>query len=368
MRTLISMTLIAFVHLSMSTNANATEIDLAQHFSSYSEESPLEMDFSVVNEMLHAGVIYMGYSTRKLSERPKEIFGTRFRHYKDRATENEANRFFYESLVKQQQEIDLLKQSLELIPEETPLNLYSKEEQLAYWLNLYNVSLINEVAKIYPKYDLQEYLYGEQSILENKIITVNNIKLSLNDIQYNILQKNYDNDPLIIYGLYQGNIGGPNIRRKAYTGYNVYKSLGDNAFEFINSNRGTQFNGEDGEVRISQFYQRNESFFPDFENDLKQHLLTHAKKTISENIQTASSFNANIKNWKIADLYGSKRKIRPSAGTQSINEAVDNELYTKNMRLLELMRIRAVNLGGGSVTVTDIETDDEDELPEVNDN
>jgi hypothetical protein len=36
--------------------------------------------------------------------------------------------------------------------------------------------------------------------------------MSLDDIQFTILRQNYDNDPLIIYGLYQGNIGGPNIR------------------------------------------------------------------------------------------------------------------------------------------------------------
>ena len=66
---------------------------------------------------------------------------------------------------------------------------------------------------------------GTDSVLNKKLISINNVKLSLNDIQHDILDKNYDKDPLIIYGLYQGNIGSPNINKKAYSGQNVYNLL-----------------------------------------------------------------------------------------------------------------------------------------------
>ena len=57
--------------------------------------------------------------------------------------------------------------------------------------------------------------------MNQEILEVQGVKLSLNDIQYSILAKKYDGDPLIIYGLYQGIIGGPNILNRAYTAKNV---------------------------------------------------------------------------------------------------------------------------------------------------
>jgi hypothetical protein len=60
--------------------------------------------------------------------------------------------------------------------------------------------------------------------LPKKLLTVDGVALSLNDIQFNILKHNYANNPLIIYGLYQGVIGGPNIRKSAYTGATVARA------------------------------------------------------------------------------------------------------------------------------------------------
>ena len=81
------------------------------------------------------------------------------------------------------------------------------------------------------------------------------------------MRQNYDNDPLIIYGLYQGNIGGPNIRRTAYTGKDVYRALKNNATEFINSNRGT-YSKDERVFEVSVLYDRNRAYFPDFDADL----------------------------------------------------------------------------------------------------
>ena len=78
----------------------------------------------------------------------------------------------------------------------------------------------------------------ELDLLE-KLLNVAGMPLSLDDIQFTILCQNYDNDPLIIYGLYQGIVGAPDIRTSAYTGDDVYRALEENADIFINSNRGT---------------------------------------------------------------------------------------------------------------------------------
>jgi len=339
---------------STASMAMLEEGKLPTQFSGSTETSTLRMDFRVVNDLLHAGVLKMGYSTRGRAHSSRARLGTRMKQFVDTYTENESNRFFYETLKKDQAKILKLRNYLENIPAETPLNLYSKNEQLAYWLNLYNVTLINEIAKIYPKNDLKRFLANENSILTQKILNVNGISLSLHDIQYNILLNKYKKNPLVIYGLYQGVIGGPSIRTKAYTGSNVISALKDNAFEFINSNRGTQFNGSKDAVRVSIYYKQNAAFFPNFNNDLKKHLAKFAKKDITDDILQAETFETDIKNWRVTDLYGSIHHYEGAVASNPIDDRAKLP-YEQALKLQHLMRVRAINFGSGSVTVTDLE-------------
>ncbi|QOL24719.1 DUF547 domain-containing protein [Thalassotalea sp. LPB0316] len=330
----------------------------------YDDASTATMDFTVVDHLLHAGVLNMGPSTRAYAKKSKHTLGTRFKQHVDGATENEANRFFYERLKKDQDKILKLRKELEALPTQTPLNAYNRKTQLAYWLNLYNVTVINEIASIYPLNNLKPILQGDDSILSKKLLMVEGTPLSLNDIQYRILPALYPESDLYIYGLYQGIKGSPNIRRKAYTSANVEKSLFDNATEFVNSNRGTQFNGGSDTVRVSSFYQRNANLFPNFEKDLKVHLQKYANNTIIEKVNNATSFKANISNWRVTDLYGSVTRrdygtyvntgdgLRFAGGSKLSQEQVE--------QLTSIMRIRAINFGGGSVTVTDLPSTESD--------
>ena len=88
---------------------------------------------------------------------------------------------------------------------------------------------LDEVVKEYPRQNLKRLFRGKNSMFEKKLLTVAGVPLSLNDIQFTILKQNYDSNPLVIYGLYQGIIGGPNIRKTAYTGANVWRALENNA-------------------------------------------------------------------------------------------------------------------------------------------
>lgn len=75
--------------------------------------------------------------------------------------------------------------SLMSLPDEIPLPLLSTDEQLAYWLNLYNFTMLNEIAKRYPVYSMSRYLDPEEDkyFLDDKVMTVAGIPLSLNDIK-----------------------------------------------------------------------------------------------------------------------------------------------------------------------------------------
>jgi hypothetical protein len=187
------------------------------------------------------------------------------------------------------------------------LAAFNRKEQLAYWLNLYNVTVLDVLVQQYPERDLKKELVGKKSFLDEKILNVAGVPLSLNDIQYTILAGNYDNDPRIMYGLYQGNIGGPNIRKRAYSGENVDRFLQDNAEEFVNSNRGTA--ADEDTFEVSTLYQRNSQYFPSFDRDLKEHLMRYISGPERSALQAANTFKPDIDDWTITDIYGTDSQI-----------------------------------------------------------
>lgn len=298
----------------MSQVARATDPGVPEPFQQFDSSSQRTIDYEFLTLWLNTVVVDIGRSDRRYAAHTRASLGTRIKAKIKRPTIYEGNRVFFEALEDNgdaKQLLGAIRKSLEQLPDKAPLKMFSRPEQLAYWLNLYNVTLLNEIASVYPKRDLKDLLAGGDSILRRKLLTVSGIKLSLDDIQHTILKHNYDNDPLIIYGLYQGIVGGPNIRRTAYSGQNVYLALADNATEFVNSNRGTSGRGiRSRTFYVSSFYARNEAFFPEFEPDLTAHLLEYLEGPEREQLTSASRVSPSISDWTVTDLFGTYPVIR----------------------------------------------------------
>jgi len=307
-------TLIFTGFLLLSQSANCLETEVPEPFRGYDADSRYSIKYDDLTALYKTVVVDTGRSNREVAEPTQARTGTHMKVSVKRSTINEANRFYYETFVNNEEGQQLLQgiqKSLELVPDGAPLQYFSRDEQLAYWLNLYNVTVLNEIIKVYPQRNLKKMLTGKKSILDKKILTVAGVPLSLDDIQFTILRQNYDNNPLIMYGLYQGNIGGPNIRRSAYTGKDVWRALKNNALEFVNSNRGT-FSKDEKVFEVSSLYDRNRVYFPDFKADLSKHLLTYLEGPERAELQAASTLKPDIDDWSIADLTGSYRDLGAS--------------------------------------------------------
>ncbi len=314
-----SITLLVCGFLSINAMANAADSTVPDPFQRFDDSSRLTIDYTDLNSLLEAVVLNTGRSSRTKASSSQTATGTRMKVSVNRATVNEGNRFYFEIFndnEKNQQTLRNIQNRLENIPAATPLEKFSRDEQLAYWLNLYNATILDEIVKVYPKRDLEDLLVGKKSIMSKKTLMVAGVPLSLNDIQFTILRQNYESNPLIIYGLYQGIIGGPNIRKAGYSGKYVYADLIDNAMEFINSNRGTE--GKSKRVfRVSSLYERNELFFTDFEADLTGHLLTYLEGEERIELQAATKIKADIDDWTVTDLFGSSRNLAGSLASSN---------------------------------------------------
>lgn len=306
--------LLGFLILSLA--AGAAEREVPEPFRGFDEDSKYAINYDDLSTVLNTVVVDVGLSTRRVAQPAPDITGTKVKT-KVKKTANEGNRFYFETFEDEEDGQEFLRgiqKSLEQLPSEAPLRYFSREEQLAYWLNLYNVTVLNEIIAVYPKKNLKKLVTGRKSVFSRKLLTVAGVPLSLNDIQFTILNQNYDNNPLIIYGLYQGIIGGPNIRKRAYTGGTVYDDLENNAYEFINSNRGTYSRGS-GTFRVSSLYDRNRVYFPDFEADLAEHLSEYLRTNELNQLQAASKIKPDIDDWSVTDLMGTHQRIGGSFAT-----------------------------------------------------
>lgn len=278
-------------------------------FQGYDENSKYTINFDDLSNILRTAVVDVGLSTREQADPNRAATGTRMKTSVKRSTINEGNRFYYETFAKNEDGRKLLvaiQKSLEQVPVQAPLKYFTRDEQLAYWLNLYNVTVLNEIIKEYPQRSLKKLAVGKNSIFSKKLLNVAGVPLSLDDIEFTILKTNYDSNPLIIYGLYQGYIGGPNIRKRAYTGGDVWRALKNNAHEFVNSNRGT-YPKDEKTFRVSSLYERNKAFFPDFDNDLTGHLMTYIEGPERSELQASRFIRPDIDDWTVTDLGGTYR-------------------------------------------------------------
>jgi hypothetical protein len=312
MKQFLTLLLVAGALLASNSWADQPLAQVPEPFRGFDPASTYSIRYDDVDGFFTAAVVDTGRSSREKADPQQAKTGTRMKVKVKRSTINEGNRFVYEAFKDDDEGqnramLKAMRKSLEEVPAQAPLAVFSRDEQLAYWLNLYNLTVLDELVALYPKRNLKKYVVGKQSIFAKKTLNVAGVPLSLDDIRLTILRQNYEGNPLVLYGLYQGVIGGPNIRKRAYTGENVWRQLEHNATEFVNSNRGTQ--ADEKAFEVSEFYRQNEWYFDDFEADLRAHLLTYLEGPERSALQAAERIAADISDWTITDLYGSYDRI-----------------------------------------------------------
>lgn len=291
--------------------AGATQAtELPPSFFGENADAKFTIDYTDLNELLKASVL-AEVAPSRFNMKPTEIPAVnRAVTIGNNLTALSASRFFYEAYTDNPQMKNVLRNirlDLEQLPDTKALNHFSKNEQLAYWLNLYNVTVLDELIRIYPQKDLQNVISGEDSLLNKKLLTVAGVALSLNDIQFEILPRQFPGETVVLYGLYQGVISSPNLQPAAYTGENVYQLLTQNAKDFVNSNRGTRAYSS-LTFRVSDFYQRSASYFPDFEKDLRSHLAQFINAEEQDELRDTPNLVANLSDYTVTDLYGTASK------------------------------------------------------------
>ena len=121
----------------------------------------------------------------------------------------------------------------------------SRDEQFAYWVNLYNALTAQVVLNEYPIESIRSvrFLTSPFGPWDKNLVKVNGKRLSLNDIEHGILRPIW-RDPRIHFAVNCASIGCPNLVDKAYTAVNADSLLQTAAKSFINHARGVEIRGD----------------------------------------------------------------------------------------------------------------------------
>ncbi|MDE1240840.1 DUF547 domain-containing protein [Vibrio aestuarianus] len=171
---------------------------------------------------------------------------------------------------------------------------YTKAEQYAYWVNLYNALTVNLVVDNYPISSITK-LRGLFSFgpWEQKIITINQKELTLNDIEHRILRPIWK-DPRTHYAINCASLGCPNLQEQAFTAKNTQPLLEKSATEFINSKKGVKLTND--KLVLSSIY---DWFSEDFgtKQQLFQHLARYNKTLKDTERDVSYQYD-----WKLNDV------------------------------------------------------------------
>jgi len=267
-----------------------------------------QIDYTIWDEALNYFVFRMGKSIRESTPRPEPGLGTRRIYGHDSRFRMEGNRVIFSYLEDEIiASLTEYREDLERTGDIVDISTLSKNEQLAFWINLHNTAIIEQIALAYPLSQPISLKIGDSGLTldEAPFITVAGVKMSPKDIRTKIVYPNWSNAK-VIYGFFRGEIGGPSIQHEAYKARNVSELLDKTGKDFVNSLRGTQKSGSN--LLVSEIYEEARPyFFPQWPTDLKAHLRSFADTDLVSMLDETSSVRANIYEHDIADLANGER-------------------------------------------------------------
>lgn len=182
---------------------------------------------------------------------------------------------------------------------QVPIAKYNRNEQLAYWINVYNALTIDTVLKHYPVKSIRDIKLGgwfSSGPWDAKLITIDDKKVSLNDIEHRIIRPIW-NDPRTHYALNCASYSCPNLQKQVYTGKTIDAMLISDAQQYINSKRGVDI--ENNKLYVSSIYDWYQVDFGGNAQSVIQHLQQYASPKLKQQLQQYNDISGYRYNWQL---------------------------------------------------------------------
>lgn len=182
----------------------------------------------------------------------------------------------------------------------TPIRQFNRNEQMAYWVNLYNALTVQVILDHFPVTSIRDIDISPGLLAvgpwDKKLITVDGEELSLNDIEHRILRPIWK-DPRIHYIVNCASIGCPNLAKTAYSGADIENAMTEAAKAYVNDMRGVSV--RNGRITVSRIY---DWFIEDFggnEAGIIAHLSRYADSDLKAQLQAIGNLSDTEYDWSV---------------------------------------------------------------------
>ncbi len=183
---------------------------------------------------------------------------------------------------------EILNKYLDLIRKNAPNDSWSKNDQLAYWINAYNAFTIDLVLQYYPVKSIRDIGSSIQIPFVNspwdiKFIEIGDEKLDLNNIEHGIIREKF-NEPRIHFAVNCASFSCPVLRKEAYKGHLLDQQLEEQTVLFINDPLRNKITAKKAELsKLFSWYKgdfTNGQRLEDFINQYSKTEITQSTKIV----------------------------------------------------------------------------------------
>jgi len=150
----------------------------------------------------------------------------------------------------------LLDEYLLQLTSNPPSGAWTNQDQLAYWINLYNAATIKLVTQHYPIQSIKDIGSSVQIPFVNtpwqiEFIEINGEVIDLDDIEHGIVREDF-NEPRIHFAMVCAALSCPKLRNEAYTGDQLDRQLTSQIKIFLTDNKKNNISAD--QVVISKLF------------------------------------------------------------------------------------------------------------------
>ena len=185
----------------------------------------------------------------------------------------------------------------------TRVTALNRDEQLAYWVNLYNARTVAVILEHYPVATIRDIKFGGGAFTigpwNEPLVTVEARALSLNDVEHEIIRPIW-RDPRIHYVVNCAAIGCPNLGRQAYRGATIDAQMTAAARAYVNDPRGASID-DAGRLTVSKIYVWFEEDFGGSQAGVLAELARYAEPELKARLAGRSRIDGYEYDWSLND-------------------------------------------------------------------
>jgi len=210
------------------------------------------------------------------------------------------NRLPYASVSKDDKES--LQSYLDMLSA-TSVSGLNRNEQRAYWINLYNALTVKVVLDHYPVSSIRGINISPGLFSSGpwgkKLLAIEGEKVSLDDIEHRVLRPIWK-DPRIHYAVNCASIGCPNLQKKPFTAKNADTLLDHAARSYINHPRAVRI--ESDNLLVSSIYEWFKVDFGGTDKGVIRHLSQYAEPGLGASLSKIKEIDDDHYDWALNDV------------------------------------------------------------------